>query len=77
MIFQNESGWGIYRDYKKTLATKNLFTGSNAQIRAQPALHPMAIYLGVKSEKASRMLEDILWERVSSQLRIHPDFDFA
>lgn len=54
----------IFRDYSKILLTRNYYTGSNDVIKSNPHLHGSAIYLGLKSEKASRLLEAILYTRV-------------
>jgi hypothetical protein len=59
-IFKNGEDFSVFRDYRKVLATRNAYTGSNAAIRNNPAIHAEAISKGLQSEKASRLLEDIV-----------------
>lgn len=55
---------GMYRNVRKVLFSRCYYTGSNAKIRNNPHIHAEAIYLGFKSEKTSRLVEDILKTRV-------------
>jgi len=52
------------RDYKKTLCTKMHYSKQNAAIYHNPDIYAAAIYEGVNSEKASQLIEDILYSRM-------------
>jgi len=39
----------MYRDPVKMLTTKQSYIKKNAKIYANPAIHPIALYLGLKS----------------------------
>lgn len=55
-----------WRDYSKILTTKMYYNKSNQIILNNPGIHAMAIYSGVKSEKASRLIEQICLQRVKN-----------
>lgn len=50
----------LTRDVKKILVTKLFYTKKNQLLLTRPAVHARAIYEGFKSEKVSRLVEDIL-----------------
>lgn len=52
------------RDYSKVLTHKMTYNKSNQSIINDPSLHAMAIYLGIRSERSSRILEQICLARV-------------
>lgn len=58
------SGLQATRDYKKTLCTKMMYNKKNAAIFLNPDIYAAAIYEGVKSERASHLIEDILYSRM-------------
>jgi hypothetical protein len=47
----------MYRDPVKTLTTKQYYIKKNASIYRNPAVHPLSLFLGLKSEKISHLLE--------------------
>jgi len=56
------------RDFRKILATRQFFSKKNAHILRDPAIHRMAILLGLQSEAASVLLEDIVCASVPDTL---------
>lgn len=52
--------FNIYRNPRKTLYTKQYYIKKNANIFNNPAIHPFALLLGIKSQKMSKLLENIL-----------------
>jgi hypothetical protein len=59
-------GGNLYatRDYHKTLSTKMYYSKKNEAIFHNPDLHASALYLALKSEKSSHLLEDIMQARI-------------
>lgn len=53
-------GWRMCRDVKKIITQKQMFTGQNAHILGNPVLHRFAIWIGFRSEKLSKVIEDML-----------------
>ena len=53
-------GWMMCRDVNKVLTQKQMFTGHNQHILGNPALHRLAILVGFRSEKLSKVIEDML-----------------
>jgi hypothetical protein len=60
--------WTMTRDLSKVLNTKMYYYKDNALLHAIPAIHAQAILDGVRAEKVSKLLEDILSLRVKSCL---------
>lgn len=52
------------RDFYKSLTTKHYYNKQNDKMKNYPILHSTALYLGVKSEKVSHLIEDIFKYRI-------------
>lgn len=55
----------MMRDVKKIFTTRQYYTKQNKHILTHPILHPLAILEGLKTEKISHLIEDILEARIS------------
>jgi hypothetical protein len=53
------------RDMKKVLNLKQYYTGNHPLLKTYPYLQPYLILSGLKHEKASKLLEDIVEHRVN------------
>lgn len=51
MIFSDGTveGLTMFRDPKKLMTTKQFYIKKNAKIYDNPAIHPLAIYMGLKT----------------------------
>lgn len=67
-FFYNGGVLQATRDYTKLLLTNNFYNKSNQHILNNPALHSMAILEGLKAERASRFLEDLILCRTQSAI---------
>jgi len=59
------ANWHFTRDPLKVLQTKQYVTSSNLQLLKNPFLHRKAIYEGFRSEKVSKLVEDMLLVQMS------------
>ena len=60
----NDDDWILVRDASKIIRTKQFFTNQNKAMLLNPVLHRLAIYIGVKSEQISHLIEDILLHQI-------------
>lgn len=66
--------FGLSRDVFKTLTTKQFYTKRNAEILQNPYIHAKAIYEGFKTQKVSRIVEEILQIRYKRLQKDQPDY---
>lgn len=57
------SDWSLYRDLSKT-AAKLHYSKRNAELLSAPRLYAQALLDGLRTEKVSKLLEDIFEYRV-------------